>query len=204
RLGIDNQLELARLYDRQVRRLRALENATGICADLTKRIRQAASVAHQPAGYDIVTHRICRGDCVARRQVDQLDPSADEKRVGANEECVGPLAHQTCEGRIDLPAGAGIEDLDFQSYRASASTPLSVVSGAGQAGLTSTATRVAAGTSSRRSSSRFAVNSIVRRLIPVRFPSGRARLATRPSLTGSAPVKKTMGIVVVAALAADA
>src|SRR5262249_6601092 len=61
-----------RLYDRQVRRLRALENATGICADLTKRIRQAASVAHQPAGYDIVTHRICRGDCVARRQVDQL------------------------------------------------------------------------------------------------------------------------------------
>src|SRR5262249_5931008 len=118
RLGIDNQLELARLYDRQVRRLRALENATGIGADLTKRIRQAASVAHQPAGYDIVTHRICRGHCVARRKVDQLDPSADEKRVGADEECVGPLAYKVCEGRVDLAAGAGAENLDLQSYGA--------------------------------------------------------------------------------------
>jgi hypothetical protein len=31
---IDDQLELARLHDRQVRRLRAFENATGIDADL--------------------------------------------------------------------------------------------------------------------------------------------------------------------------
>ena len=36
------------------------------------------------------------------------------------------------------------------------------------------------------------------------LPPGRLRLATRPSLTGSSPVVKTMGIVVVAALAAGA
>jgi hypothetical protein len=33
-LGVDDQLELARLYDRQVRRLRALQDAAGIDADL--------------------------------------------------------------------------------------------------------------------------------------------------------------------------
>ena len=44
-----------------------------------------------------------------------------------------------------------------------------------------------------------AANSVVRRLMPV-----RARLATRPLSTGSAPVKEMMGIVVVAAFAADA
>ena len=44
----------------------------------------------------------------------------------------------------------------------------------------------------------------VKKLIPVRLPPGRARLATRPSLTGSSPTLKTMGIVVVAALAANA
>ena len=38
-----------------------------------------------------------------------------------------------------------------------------------------------------------AANSVVRRLMPV-----RARLATRPLSTGSAPVKEMMGIVVVA------
>ena len=43
-----------------------------------------------------------------------------------------------------------------------------------------------------------------RRLTPVRLPPGRLRLATRPSLTGSAPIVKTIGMVVVAALATDA
>ena len=46
------------------------------------------------------------------------------------------------------------------------------------AGLTSTATRAAAGTSSCRSSSRFAVNSPLRKLMPVALPPGRGRLAT--------------------------
>src|SRR5262245_13928535 len=70
-------------------------------------------------------------------------------------------------------------------------------------GLMSTATRAAPGTSSRRSSSRFAVNSPTRKLTPVKLPPGRARLATRPSLTGSSPTMKAMGIVAVAALAVD-
>src|ERR1700736_6625785 len=38
---------------------------------------------------------------------------------------------------------------------------------------------------------------------PVTLPPGRLRLATRPSLTGSAPVMKRIGIVDVAALAAS-
>jgi hypothetical protein len=38
----------------------------------------------------------------------------------------------------------------------------------------------------------------------VTFPPGRLKLATRPSLMGSPPVKKTIGIVAVAALAARA
>src|SRR5262249_46890428 len=41
-------------------------------------------------------------------------------------------------------------------------------------------------------------------LTPVALPPGRLRLATRPTLTGSSPVVKTIGTVVVAALAARA
>ena len=81
--------------------------------------------------------------------------------------------------------------------RAATSTSLTVVSAfLGLAGLTSTATRAALGTSSRRSSSRFACNSPPRKLIPVRLPPGWARLVTRPSLTGSSLTAKTTGIVV--------
>ena len=56
---------------------------------------------------------------MARRQVDQLDTPAGEKGVAADEEGVGPLAHKSCEGRIDLAAGAGVEDLDLQPHGAS-------------------------------------------------------------------------------------
>jgi hypothetical protein len=38
-LVVDHQLELGRLHDRQVSRLGALEDATGIDADLTIRVR---------------------------------------------------------------------------------------------------------------------------------------------------------------------
>src|SRR5262245_1771167 len=70
--------------------------------------------------------------------------------------------------------------------RAAASTSLTVGSiVAGLVGLMSTATRAAPGTISRRISNRFALSSPVNRLMPVRLPPGRARLATRPYLTGS-------------------
>ena len=143
---------------------------------------------------------------MARRQGGKLHPPAGEKGVGADEKRVGPLAHKRREGHIDLAAGAGVEDLDLQPHGASSRLHVSQrgLRSRALAGLTSTATRVAAGTSSRRSSSRFATNSAVKKLMPVRLPPGRARLATRPSLTGSSATPKTMGIVVVAALAANA
>src|SRR5712691_10767806 len=60
---------------------------------------------------------------------------------------------------------------------------------------------VALGASSRKISSRFASSSVLKLVIPVAFPPGRLRLATRPSLTGSPPPVKTIGMVAVVALA---
>src|SRR5262245_28884025 len=122
----------------------------------------------------------------------------------AGRESVGPLAYKSCESRIDLVTGAGVEDLDFSPVvRAAVATSFKVDSVlVALAGLTSTATRAAAGTSSRKRSSRLAPTSAVRKLIPVALPPSRARLATRPSLTGSSLTAKMMGIVVVAALSA--
>src|SRR5262249_53260762 len=64
--------------------------------------------------------------------------------------------------------------------------------------------RTAPGTSSCNSSSRFAASSTAKKLTPVRLPPGRARLATRPSFTGSSPILNTIGLVAVAALACNA
>jgi hypothetical protein len=50
----------------------------------------------------------------------------------------------------------------------------------------------------------FAATSYVKRLMPVRLPPGRLRLATSPTRTASLTAENTTGIVCVAALAANA
>src|SRR5262249_16420319 len=73
---------------------------------------------------------------------------------------------------------------------------------AGSAGLTSTPMREAPGTSSCSSANRFATNSPVKKLMPVAWHPGRLRLPTKPTLTGSSPTPKTIGMAEVAACTA--
>jgi hypothetical protein len=53
----------------------------------------------------------------------------------------------------------------------------------------------ALGMSWRSISSRFGPNEKAKRATPVTLPPGRLRLATRPALTGSPPLKVTISIV---------
>src|SRR5205814_6583154 len=103
-LGVDDELELARLHHRQVRRLRALEDATGVDPHLSKCLSTVGAIAHQPAGFGVVTRRICRGNFMQRCQVNQLDTPAAEKGVRVNNKGVGPLPYKSCESRIDFAA----------------------------------------------------------------------------------------------------
>ena len=137
----------------------------------------------------------------------KLDAPAYVEPVGGDKECIGPVAHEGGKGRLDLAAGAGVENLEFairervqlRGMSRSVASAVEVL-----VGLTSTAIRTALGTRLCRSPSRLAATSARKKLMPVALPPGRARLATRPILTGSAPTPKTIGIVVVAALAASA
>ena len=105
----------------------------------------------------------------------------------------------------DVQEAANAMGLHIQIFEASESDEINAAStGKPLIGLASTATRTALGTSSCRSPSRLAMTSQKKKLTPVAFPLGRARLATRPSLTGSSPTPNTIGIVSVAALAATA
>src|SRR6202035_841173 len=101
-LQVENELEPGRLLHRQVGGLGTLEDVGGIDADLTKRVCEVGSVAHQPAGYDIITSRINRRNPVACRQGDKLHAAAAEEWVGSDEEGIGVLARKGGEGRIDL------------------------------------------------------------------------------------------------------
>src|SRR5262249_21386511 len=159
----------------------------------------------QTAGFGIVTHRICGGDRVARCQRSKLDAPGLEERIRVDEESVSLLAHKSRESLIDLAAGAGFENPALQPHGAGSGINVS------QCGLGIARARIdehdnmgGIGHQLTQQSQPLCVNSTVKKLIPVRLPPGRARLVTRPSLTGSSGTPKTMGIVVVAALAANA
>ena len=63
---------------------------------------------------------------------------------------------------------------------------------------------LAVGTNWCSTSSRFGPTSTVKLVTPVTLPPGWFRLGTSPSATGSAPILKMTGIVLVAAFAASA
>ena len=60
----------------------------------------------------------------------------------------------------------------------------------------------AVGATSCNRPTRFAKGALLNKLMPVTLPPGRLKLGTKPSWTGSMTAVKTIGIVVVAALAA--
>ena len=118
-LEVDDKLECSGLLDGQLGRPPTPENASRINANLAIGVVDVGSVAHQATGFDVVAHRERRRDRIARRQDGQLDPSAVEKGIGADEECVGPLPRERREGLIDLLAIGGMNDIGFQPKRAS-------------------------------------------------------------------------------------
>ena len=135
-----------------------------------------------------------------------MDTPAGEKAVAADEEGVGPLAHKIREGRIDLAAGAGVEDLDLQPYGASSRFHVSQC-GFGIGGTCRIDEHGHASGRGHQLTQQF--QPLCRQLGIEKIDScqvaarpGEARDKTKPDrVFGDA---KTMGIVVVAALAANA
>ena len=143
---------------------------------------------------------------MASRQRDDSFPIGEQERAGTDEQRTSPALDERCKGCLDVAVAADIENDELLPDRLRRGLHVSSLRLGIQDvfGFTSTAIVVALGTSWRSSSSRFAPNTPEKKTTPVTLPPGRLRLATRPSLTGSPPVAKTIGTVVVAALAASA
>ena len=162
-------------------------------------------VAHQATGHDGLAQAIARRQRMASRQRDEPFPMGVQERAGTDEQRTGPALDERCKGCLDVAVAADIENDELLPDRLRRGLHVSSLRlGIRTVRVHSTAIVVALGTSWRSSSSRFAPNTLAKKTTPVTLPPGRLRLATRPSLTGSPPVAKTIGTVVVAALAASA
>src|SRR5438046_9309172 len=82
---------------------------------VVKTVRDVGSITHQPTGLDIFARAITGRQPVARRQCSKLDVPAVEECVAGDEEGVGTVTQERVEGRVDLAAGTGVENLSLQS-----------------------------------------------------------------------------------------
>src|SRR5262245_33633128 len=114
RLQVYDELEFGRLQYRQFGWLLTLEDSAGIATDLTTRLREVGSVAHQPAGFDKLTLCASRRNPVARHQDGKLHAAIDEETVPSEEEGIGTLVRKAGKDRIDVGDRRGVEDLDLQ------------------------------------------------------------------------------------------
>jgi hypothetical protein len=80
-LHVNDQLNLRRLLQRKVCGLLAFQDATNIDTCLTVGVRDARSVAQQPARRSNLVPIIDRRNCVARRQRYDLVTASGEKRI---------------------------------------------------------------------------------------------------------------------------
>src|SRR5262245_50789349 len=80
-LEVNDQLEFRRLLNRQVGRLSALENFSGVGPDQTVVIRFIAAVAHQAAGIDEPAKLVHGGQRMANCQLSKLFAVSGEEIV---------------------------------------------------------------------------------------------------------------------------
>ena len=168
-LQVDDQLELRGLLDRKVGRLLALENSSGIDADLPVSVRNARSITHQAAGNDKLA--ILNRSRAPRdgKPMTELFVAGVEECIGADDKAARPQLAQTCKDRVKVALRACTQDMKL-SARGCARPPACLstrASALGLVGLTSSAMLLAVGTSSCSSSSRFGPSSVFKMVTPV-------------------------------------
>jgi hypothetical protein len=82
-----------RLCDRQIARLRTLENPTSVIAGLSEHVAEVSSVGNQAASLCILAPLMDRRNGMACRQCDKRVALAGEKRISGDDECIGPQCY---------------------------------------------------------------------------------------------------------------
>src|SRR5262245_33835187 len=116
-LEVDHKLELGRLLDRQFGGFRTLKNFARVDAALAISIGEVRSVAHQAAGYRVLSqfeHRRHRIPCCQRGDLKAL---AREEWIGDHEDRANLLANKIGERGVDLDLRASLLDNELQPKR---------------------------------------------------------------------------------------
>src|SRR5215471_9510515 len=139
-----------------------------------------------------------------RRKADNSIAPCVEERSGGDEKRTDALLHERGERCIQFRVIVRPTHEKLLIDRFGRRFDIRHCTDGGRCGFTSIPINGTPGTSSRSRPSRFDSVSLVQSVKPVTLPPGCLKLATMPALTGSPPIPKTTGIVLVAFVAATA
>src|SRR5262245_19683008 len=108
-IEVDDELELRRQLNRQIVRLRALEDAAGIEADLMIRPRYRGTIAHQAAALDVHTPWVDGGKFITRRKRDDFSVAGHEERIGTDRKRACPLLGGRGKGCLQIAFYVGFQ-----------------------------------------------------------------------------------------------
>ena len=196
------------LHHGQVGRLLALENPPDVETGLAIGIRICCGpYAHQAAGVDVLARRVARGDRMASRHRDDSLPTVNHEPAGTDEQRTSPACGERCKCGLDIAVAGDIENDESQPdhlrrglYRPFAPPRYATYSDLRARQLSLRRNEL---TQQFQSFRRRAHGREIDHTSDITARPRRA-LVTRPSLTGSLPLVKTIGTVAVAALAASA
>src|SRR6516162_7982638 len=114
---IDHELKFGRPQHRQVRRLLAFENPSGIAAGLSEGIISVDPIAHQPAGHRMFAELIHRGHGMARCKSNDPVATCVKERIGADDEGENLLTPDKIERCVDFAGAAGRQRAKLQAKR---------------------------------------------------------------------------------------
>ena len=104
RLGgrqIDDEIELGRLLDRDVGRLRPAQNLVDIVGGAPEQVREIWSIGHQTSRFDVLPEAVHRRQSRAERQGVDANAVGGYERVGHDIKCIR-AALERVEGGRDI------------------------------------------------------------------------------------------------------
>src|SRR5262249_3676247 len=202
---VDDQIEFSPEFDRQVAGLFAFENPANVDGGGAISIRLTWSVADQAANLSVLALIIHRRQGMPGCERHELPALTEEEYTGVDEQPARARLHDLCEGGMEFTLVGGVHHQDLPSDGTGRILQVSRPAlTSGPFGSRNTARIDASGTNAWSLPSTLACNGPTEKTTPVILPPGRLMLATSPTLTGSAPMTNTIGVVAVAALPACA
>src|SRR5262245_12347529 len=115
RLEVDTQIELGRLHHWEIAGLPAFYNASSVNSRLTKGVRQASAVTHQPPGEHVIAYVVHHRNGVAGSQRNNAFALDEKECIARNDTNLRVVFAETTKSCCEIALTARLGDANLKT-----------------------------------------------------------------------------------------